>query len=251
MTELTVLLIHFNDSRIFKTIDVLNATSFRSKIHLHVQDGGSAEEMVSEIKSSLLNNDTIVCEKDSGIFDGINRAMRHVKSPYFTWIGCDDIIDESYNWGEVSELFANSNVACVQSKVEYFKNNKITRICRAHDNSFLLYSLGVPFYHFGSTWDSKILLHNIQFDMKYRVAADFGFFYKLFKLGYRSNALDSSIVYLGDGGNSSANIGARINGYRDIFKQYGIKIFFPIFMLVRLFFKLSTKYGHRNIVSKN
>ena len=237
--KLSILIIHFRDERILDTLTVLNGTSFRDSIHVHVQDGNSGEVYVERIRAMLLPGDTLDSARDSGIFDGINNSLKHVKAPYFTWIGCDDIIDDSFNLDFVLQLL-DDGAKGVQSDVVYFKEDIITRYCKAKSNSYLNYMLGRPLYHFGSTWSSEIL-RDVKFDLRYRVASDFDFFKIVLKNGYTIERCNNSVVFLGDGGNSSESLSARLEGYKDIYSSYNWKFLFIIFLVRRVYCKLLTK----------
>ena len=68
--KLSILVIHFRDDRILDTLAVLNGTSFRDRIHVHVQDGNSGEVYVERIRA-MLPGDTLDSVRDSGILVSI------------------------------------------------------------------------------------------------------------------------------------------------------------------------------------
>ena len=241
----SVLIPHYNDDRIYNCISQINALSFRNKLKIIVQDSNSSEEYQKKIKSLLNDNDVFHSKKDKGIFDGLNSLLEAVDTKYFTWIGCDDFINEDYNYDSVIEKF-DKGADIVQSNVIYFekKIDNVTRSIKAYNNNYIRYSLGLPFYHFGSTIRTSLISDNsLRFDITKRTAADFEFFRVLLKKSRKSSVkVNDSTIYLGDGGNSSANLNARSRGYKDIFKSFkNITIFIlPIFLLVRVFFKLKS-----------
>jgi hypothetical protein len=242
---ISVLIPHYNDERIYNCISQINSLSFRDKIKIIVQDSNSSEEYQKKIKNSLNENDIFQSKKDEGIFDGLNSLLKLVDTPFFTWIGCDDYINEDYNYNSIIEKF-NNGADIVQSNVIYFDNkiDNVTRRIKAYNNNYVLYSLGLPFYHFGSTIRTSLISNNsLRFDITKKTAADFEFFRVLLKKSRKSSVkANDSTIYLGDGGNSSADFKARFRGYKDIFKSFkNIRIFLlPLFLLVRVFFKLKS-----------
>ena len=242
---ISILIPHYNDERIYDCISSINKLSFRDHIKIILQDSNSKLEITSKIKSMLNPNDVFFQKKDKGIFDGINILLDLVDTPYFTWIGCDDIINEDYNYKDIIQCFDNG-ADIVQSNVTYFEGiiTNVTRKIIAYRNNYFFYSLGLPFYHFGSTIRTSIIKNNsLKFDISRKTAADFEFFRILFsKCKNGSSSCKSSTVYLGDGGNSSSDLKARYSGYKDIFKSFLNHriIIFPIFLTIRIFFKIKS-----------
>lgn len=242
---ISVLIPHYNDKRILDCLKTINKTTFRESLKVVIQDSNSNISIQENIKNLLHNQDEFHCEKDKGIFDGLNKLLDKINTPYFTWIGCDDFLDENYNFDQIiSEFEKGANI--IQSEVIYFDKNicNQTRRIKPYKNNFYLYSMGLPFYHFGSTIRSSIIKDSgLRFNLINKTAADFEFFRLFFKfLNKSSTPCSKSIIYLGDGGNSSSSLSARFFGYKDIFrsfKNYRILIF-PIFLIVRVFFKLKS-----------
>lgn len=245
MKKISILIPHYNDDRIISCLDEINKTSFRENLNLIIQDSNSDSKIVNEIKLRLKKQDKLLINKDKGIFDALNILLNNVDTEFFTWIGCDDIINENYSYNEIINLFDDGH-DIIQSNVVYFENDitSVTRRIKSYNNNFIKYSLGLPFYHFGSTLRTETIDKiNLRFDISRKTAADFEFFRKLFKNIKKSSiACSSSTIYLGDGGNSSADLKARSRGYNDIFQSFkNIRIFiFPVFLLVRIYFKLKS-----------
>lgn len=242
---ISVLIPHYNDNRIFACLKKLNSLSFRNNLKIIVQDSSSPENVQNKIKSYLNEKDIFYSKKDKGIFDGLNILLDLVDTEYFTWIGCDDYLDEDYDYNSVINILENGS-DIVQSNVIYFDKSieNVTRKIKAYDNTFLKYSLGLPFYHFGSTIRSSLIKDiSLKFEIEKTTAADFEFFRKLLKISKNGSVkCNTSTVYLGDGGNSSASFKARWGGYKDIFQSFMNfrLILFPIFILVRVIFKIKS-----------
>jgi hypothetical protein len=242
---IAVLIPHYNDKRIYECLKKLNSLSFRNNLKIIVQDSSSPIDIQDKIKSYLNENDIFYSKKDKGIFDGINILLDLIDTKYFTWIGCDDFIDEDYDYNSVFSLLENG-ADIVQSNVIYFDYSikNVTRRITAYNNNFFKYSLGVPFYHFGSTIRTSLIRDNsLKFEIEKRTAADFEFFRKLLKVSKNGSVkCNTSTIYLGDGGNSSASFNARLGGYNDIFQSFkNLRILlFPFFMIIRIIFKLKS-----------
>lgn len=211
-----------------------------------MQDSCSNSDLLGKIQSKLSDTDVLRSEKDSGIFDGLNKLLDNIDTELFTMIGSDDIINDHYNLDEVIELF-NSGADIVQSNVVYLKRDyqTISRVVWAEDNDYLKYILGKPFYHFGSTISTKFYRSNkILFDVRKEYASDFIFFKKLLRKSSKgSEKCTKSIIYLGEGGKSGESLIARLKSYRVMSSCYLNRNFFllPVFLLVRIVYKFRSK----------
>lgn len=239
---ITILIPHFNDTRILGCLDKINKTTFRKFLKIVIQDAGSKPDLIKKIKNKLNDNDELIVKKDKGIFDALNILLDNVKTQYFTWIGCDDIINEDYCYDRINELI-NKNYKIINSNVVYFINGKASRRVGAYKLNYCNYLFGKPIYHFATTISIDVI-KDLRFNIKRKTAADFEFFSELLRINkLTTKPCKYSTVYIGDGGNSSKNIYARMDGYKDIFKSFlNYKIFiFPIFLIIRIYYKLVSK----------
>ena len=239
---ISVLIPHYNDERILTCLDKINKASFRKYLKVVIQDSCSELILLAQIKNKLNKNDKLIVKKDKGIFDALNILLDNIDTEYFTWLGSDDILDKDYNYYEINSLI-NKGHKLINCNVEYFKGSVTTRKIKAYEINYINYVLGKPIYHFATTL-SVDLLKGIRFDIRKKTAADFEFFRKLFFINkLKSKNCTTSTVYMGDGGNSSKDFKARLDGYKDIFKSFlNFRIIiFPIFIIIRVYYKLKSK----------
>ena len=249
--KISILIPHYNDRRILKTIDHINKTEFRNYLKIIIQDAGSDLGLVNEIKKRLRTQDRLISKKDKGIFDGLNILLDHIETDYFTWIGSDDFLTNDFNYQEIN-TFINKGYQLIQCNIAYFnEKGKTTRFVSSYSNSYYKYIFGYPFYHFGSVLHVD-LIKDLKFNIHLKVAADFDFFKRLFYKKIASKNCKFSTIYLGEGGNSGNSFQSRLRGYKDIFKSFGGKsiFLFPVFLLVRLYFKVKSKFISKRTRSK-
>lgn len=250
--QISILIPHYNDARILKTINEINETDFRKFLNVIIQDAGSEQDLLKEIKKDLKVQDKLILKKDKGIFDGLNILLDNLETTYFTWIGSDDFLTNDFNYEEINN-YINQGHQLIQCNIAYFdEKGEAVRYIKSNSNSYFKYMFGFPFYHFGSVLHID-LIKEIRFDVRLKVAADFDFFKQLFhNKSIVSKKCRGSTIYLGEGGNSSSDFYARFRGYKDIFKSFkGILILiFPIFLVIRIFFKVRSKFISKKTKSR-
>lgn len=239
----------YKDIRILRTIKSLNISPNRNIIKLIVIDGGSNNSLLELIKSNLNVSDILISEKDKGIFDALNKGLDLAKSNYVYWLGSDDFINVDYDFSSVVEQFiVNPNLDCVCSTTIFFNKSKVTRVFSIKKINLFLYKSGIHLPHFSTIW-RRCTIDKIRFDLNYKVASDYDFFFKVFLSKNINVKIDSNIlVYMEEGGNSTAGISQRFKGFKDIFSIHNkhTNIFRTIpAIILRYSTKLFEKYNHR------
>ena len=98
---LTIIVLSYNDLRIFRAINSIISHPSASQILIHVQDAGSRPELIHHVKLILRQEDTFSSEPDFGIFDGLNKAVSTVTTPWLGWIGSDDLISPTFQFNQL------------------------------------------------------------------------------------------------------------------------------------------------------
>lgn len=214
----------FRDRRILETIE-----SIKNNVHNHgehlveivVQDGGSDDFLADEIISALSSTDKFIREKDSGIFDGINKGIGNSTGDLIATLGSDDrVID--LDLCELFHLYTNG-YNFFQFNIHYTDANwKPVRFWRARSlNHFNLY-IGRQFAHFGMVTTKQIFEKAGLFNLKNSINADYEFFYNCVKnknnFGINSLIVNKVFVQMKMGGNSSAGFMAVLRGNARLLK---------------------------------
>jgi glycosyltransferase involved in cell wall biosynthesis len=201
MLVLSLLIPSYNDERILKILQELKDLS-RDRLELIVQDAGSNQKLLQNIKSCLTERDSIFIEKDDGIFDGINKGIKNCNGKYILTIGSDDFVDANSLRCIINSIGDEDLLFC---GVKLFDaKGKVRRIWRARKFSRWLYRLGAQYPHFGVIVKAEIYRNGLWFNNANKVNADYEFFSTLTKLktlnvGY----LNGVSVYMQLGGTST------------------------------------------------
>lgn len=237
----------FNDIRIIRTIKSLNYSIDRNILKLIIIDGGSDYSLIELIKLNLNKSDILISEKDKGIFDALNKGLDMAKSDFIYWLGSDDFINIDYNFLDIVNQFNNNdNLDCICSTTVFFNKNTVTRVFSIQKINLFLYKIGVHLPHFSTIW-RRSTIDNIRFDLNYKIASDYDFFFRVFLSKKINVKIDSKIlVYMEEGGNSTAGISQRIKGFKDVFNIHKkhtniMQTFFSI--ILRYSFKIVEKFN--------
>ncbi|WP_066406945.1 glycosyltransferase family 2 protein [Flavisolibacter tropicus] len=111
--KISIILPTFNSEKfICSCLSSLVTQSFE-KIEIIIQDGMSTDNTVKIIQEFLNKqnqvNIRIVSEKDNGIYDAMNKAIKMAKGDYIYFLGSDDILIESNSLQTVYEAIEKNN----------------------------------------------------------------------------------------------------------------------------------------------
>ena len=227
----------FNDTRILDAIDSINKQNFpRENIEIIIQDGGSKDNVLEEIKQSLQPHDRLIVEKDRGIFDGINKGICNASNELILTIGSDDRIHADDSIRNINELFNNNAIDYVCATINYTDESwTAKRKWEGTIPSFFNFCLGRQTAHFGFFCKKDLYEKIGLFNLSRPVSADFDFFLRVSKSGLKGMTSNEVAVDMKLGGNSSKNITNILNGNYEIFLS-GLKNR-GLFILLHFIFK--------------
>ena len=234
--KISIVIPSFQDIRILETIQSIKCQNIDKRIvEIIVQDGGSSNSILNEIKKILDDNDRLFCEKDNGIFDAINKGIKNSSNEIILTLGSDDRIHEENVLSSVMALFKKSQYDFVCGSINYTNDkwNPI-RFWEATLPSKLNIFFGRQVAHFGFFCKRTVYDEIGHFSKDYPVSADFDFFCRLSNSKLKGGIYKKTSVDMRIGGNSSRNIQNVIKGNIQISKAL-LKNFNPIFLLHFLF----------------
>lgn len=181
--RISIVTICYNaQSAIEKTmISVLNQTY--QKIEYLIIDGKSKDNTNQVIKTCLLNYpnrlDQVIhiSEKDSGIYDAMNKGIRLATGDWIIFMNADDTF---YNIEVLKSVFLNCNKETVDDydgiygdtvRIDGDKKNLV----KAKKLSNIVKDIPLPFCHQSVFVRRDVLIEN-PFDLKYKQASDYDMF---------------------------------------------------------------------------
>jgi putative colanic acid biosynthesis glycosyltransferase len=177
--KISVVTVVFNDKQsLEKTIQsVINQT--HDNIEYIIIDGGSTDGTIDIIKKYEDKIDRFISEKDSGIYDAMNKAIDIASGDWINFMNAGDVF---YDNNVIEKIFISDieeNVVCIygDSSINY-GSFKITR------KSGILEHLnkGMQFSHQSLFVNSHYHKEN-KFDLQLKLAADYNFIYSTYVAG--------------------------------------------------------------------
>lgn len=157
-------------------LSVLNQTY--PDIEYIIIDGGSTDGTVDIIKKYADRLANWISEPDKGIYDAMNKGIALATGDWIIFMNAGDSFVNQNVLKEISVVFRS------EVDVVYGDNFMIYKSQRIHHRAqfFSSKDINMPFNH-QSTFVKTIYAKQYPFNLKYRIAGDYNFFFNLYKLG--------------------------------------------------------------------
>lgn len=203
------------ENEINRTIESVLSQTYTNYEYLII-DGKSRDTTVQIAESYKSSFDkinihyTIVSEKDSGIYDAMNKGIRLSKGKWVQFLNAGDYLCKEDVLEKVEPYCDESKSDVVYGDVIYEKNfyeTKFYRYQKCYELAELaeLAEFRMPFCH-QSTFTSTKILHNHGFSKAYKVCADHDLYLKLYNLDARFKYIPIPVSIFSIGGISTTNI---------------------------------------------
>lgn len=237
MTQnLTILIPSFRDPRILATIRSVRHFDDMDAVRILVIDGGSPPELVQAIRSALIPGDVLISERDKGIFDGLNKGLARIDTPYMGWLGSDDLFTGEVMASEVIAALAQADLFI--HSVAFIDDRHIRRITHSGPSAWGLMRFGLHNPHYG-TFGRTALLQSEHFDID-DTAADIDYFLKIWR---KAPVIDRSAkvgTLMGEGGFSNNSMQKILQNNQSVYRAYR-RIYGPLIPPVAVVAKLLYK----------
>lgn len=205
---ITVVTAVYNDaSNLERTIDSVRDQSVRN-IEYIVIDGGSTDGTLSVLAERDQAIDYWVSERDNGIYDAWNKAVKLARGQWIAFLGAGDWYypDALGAYAEVAQLGARARIQYISSRVELVRRG-CGRVIRTTGlpwqwPQFLHY---MTVAHVGSLHHRSLFDEYGLFDATYRVTGDYEFLLRP-RATLRAAFLDRVTATMMLGGVSNANV---------------------------------------------
>ena len=227
-----------------KTVESILSQSERS-FEIIVKDACSTDGSVEALPK--VQELTVIREKDSGIYDGMNGALRHVRGRFVLFLNCGDLFPSDDVLLRVKEFIVDAekndiNVGNVPSPAVYYGDVRDSlTLARAAANpvmdDFALYR-NIP-CHQACFYDAALFKER-GFDVRYRVRADYEHFLWCHYVKHAAmRHMDVTVADYEGGGYSESPEGRAYSAreHREITARYlpaGKLLLYRIYMAVTL-----------------
>lgn len=172
--KISIVTIVYNDvTHIEATLlNVIQQTAF-NQIEYIVVDGASNDGTSEVIQKYLSRIDKYICEKDSGIYNAMNKGLHVATGDYVIFINCGDRLSSNTTIIDVINAIGEKRYDVVYGSYKEIKANGITSPvipCRNHRKIWY----GPIASHQSILYRLEFLReHNLTYDESYKIAADY------------------------------------------------------------------------------
>lgn len=172
--KISVITIVYNDRyNIEKTIKSVESQTERNNIEYIVVDGAS-NDGTSDIIKSLNTIDIYICEKDTGIYNAMNKGLQRATGDYVIFMNSGDCFSDCDVISKIIKAIENCDLtpALVYGDYRNIKNGDISPIIPSKKAQWIWY--GPITSHQSIFYNLRYLNENcIRYDENYRIAADY------------------------------------------------------------------------------
>jgi glycosyltransferase involved in cell wall biosynthesis len=142
-----------------------------------IVDGGSSDKTVDIIKQYEDQIDYWVSEKDSGIYDAMNKATSLATGEWINFMNAGDKFHSAMTIKTLFEQISPKDIDILYGDVVnvYSSSYRVNRISKKIE----LFYQGLPFSHQSAFVKTKLLKEK-PFNLRYKICADYDMFYKLY-----------------------------------------------------------------------
>lgn len=200
---LSIIIPSYKDERIIAAIKSVRSFDDLGVVKIIIVDGDSGSEFCDTVSALLEEGDLLISESDAGIFDGLNKGLDHVDTPYLGWLGSDDFYADEVKASEViarlqdADLFIGDLVIFSGTRL---KRRTLSRF--AGRPSAVRLGLHNPHY---ATFGRSSTLKKHRFSVTSK-AADIGYFLNVFSDGVRVKTTSKVMVFQAEGGFSNTSL---------------------------------------------
>lgn len=195
----SIITVTFNaESSLPKTIDSIRKQTYKD-IELIVIDGKSTDNTVSVIESNKDIITNYLSEKDSGIYDAMNKGINRASGDFCLFLNAGDLLCSDDVLKNVKQhILKNPDYDLYIGYADYVKGSHITT--KKPNLSKLPYT----FCHQAMFYRTSVIIDN-QYNTFYCLSGDSELLYRMIDRGYKYCLIDVKVVLEEDGVGATAS----------------------------------------------
>ena len=217
---------------LIETVQSLKIQKLKDFEHI-VIDGGSTDGTLEYIKESK-DIDLWISEKDSGIYDGINKGIKISKGVYINTINAGDFYYSENSLLIIKNYFSRNDVDFIFGAV------KKKKVCCNYNPAKMNYTFNFYPAHSGGFFIKKKIHNKIGiYSLKFPCSSDYDFFWRLIKKNKSKgiSTKENEVISVFKGGGFSANYGVFKHIWEETLIRYHNnqnKFFVTLLFILRL-----------------
>ena len=170
-----VTIVYNGQGCIEKTVkSVLNQT-YVNKEYIII-DGASNDRTLDLIHPYKNKIDKLISDRDSGIYDAMNKGLNEVTGDYVIFMNCDDTFTNKDTLTEIVKSIEKHNFPdfVYGDAIEESSIDGARFVKKARDSKYLWY--GMFAHHQSMTYKMSIINnYKLKYDLQYKIGSDYGF----------------------------------------------------------------------------
>jgi glycosyltransferase involved in cell wall biosynthesis len=228
--NISIITIVLNDKQnIEKTIE--SVLSQGVEIEYIIIDGGSTDGTLDVIGKYKDKIDILVSEKDSGIYNAMNRAIDMASGEWICFMNSGDMFYDSNVLKTILPKLDDSiDIVYGDQEVRYTSKTKIVKANISIQDIWkgMIFSHQIFFL-------KKNILKDYRFNESNRITADYELFYNLFKANKKFSYIPMIVASVNAGGVSDIKrIESLVSRWKIINKSFGVNIYYLKLIMIEL-----------------
>lgn len=223
--KISIITVVYNNDKTIK--DAINSVLNQNyqQIEYIIIDGASKDSTVSIIKEYQSQITKFVSEPDNGLYDAMNKGVRLATGDVIGILNSDDLYqDKNVISAVMNEFIKNEKVDLVYGDLVYVKQNDTNNVIRNWRSKKYypdFFEDGYVPPHPSLFVKAKVYQEAGLFKLDYKLAADYEFMLRIFKLyNYESTYLSRIMVRMRLGGETNKSLKNILNGNKEIIKSW-------------------------------
>lgn len=238
MLKISIIVVCLNEEKGIR--DTLNSivNQTYNNYQLIIVDGKSIDNTLNIIHEFKNNIDTLISEKDTGVYFSMNRAIDYISGDIVGFLNGGDRLSNKYVFQDLIKCFKNEEISYVYGDKSYFSKsnkNKIIRRWKVGNIQRKYIKNGWSIPHLSTYIRSNIFYDIGKFNTKFKIAADFDFLLKLISNSdLKYIYLDKYIVEMEQGGISNSSLFNIFLSNYECYKSLVLNNFKPSMFIILL-----------------
>lgn len=240
--KISIITATYNSENYIDTcLDSISSQTYEHIEHIII-DGKSSDKTLTKIKKHKFKKSIIISEKDKGIYDALNKGIKHSSGDIIGFLHSDDIFYNEVSLEKVCKEFSKSkNLDAVYGDLLYVKRDNLNKVIRRW--------ISEPFFphllrrgwmppHPTLFIKKKIFETNGYFDESFKISADYLFILKVFsQKKFNSKYIPETLVKMRLGGSSNGSVKQLKSKFLEDWRVLRKNKFSILESIVSLFFK--------------
>jgi len=241
--KISIITVVYNNDKTIEDAIVSVLNQNYKNIEYIIVDGASEDKTISIINSYRDNISKFITEPDKGLYDAMNKGIAQATGDIIGILNSDDLYqDRKVITDVVNEFKKHPEIDLLYGDLVYVKGEdtqKIIRNWKSKEYYHEFFEDGNVPPHPSLFIKSKVYKEAGLFNLDYKLAADYEFMFRIFKLyNFKPLHMKRLMVRMRLGGATNKSIKNILNGNKEILRAWidnGLKV--PMLLMPKRFFK--------------